>query len=134
MKKKLEQLLKKFSSEIGPTLIATGIVNIDGGLEAYSASDTLGKGYKLQRSASIFAMIVNILNKTLCEIYEGQEEAVEEMLVTSKKSCFIVTMIESDNYFHGATFTIEGDIDKVREVIKKYKAEFAEVLTKDIET
>ena len=132
MKAKLEELLKKFSSEIGSTLIATGIVNIDGGLEAYTASNTLGKGYKLQRSASIFAMIVNILNKTLCEIYEGREEAVEEMLVTSKKSCFIVTMIEPDKYFHGATFTIETEIDKVREVIKKYKNEFADVLTKDI--
>jgi len=127
MKNNLQDILKKFSSEIGETMIATGIVNIDGGLEAYVASDQLGEGYNVQRSASIFAMIVNVLNKTLCEIYEAKED-VDEVLVTTQNSYFIVKMIETEKYFHGATFTFETDINHIRQTMKNYKSLFAEEL------
>jgi hypothetical protein len=129
MKENLQELLKKFSSEVGDTLIATGIVNIDGGLEGYAANEVRGKTYNIQRSATIFAMIVNILNNTLNEIYEGKDE-VDEVLVTSKKSYFLVRMIEAEKYFQGVTFTIDGDLNHVRQIMQNYKSLIAEQLNK----
>lgn len=127
MEKNLQDLLEKFSSEVGEALIATGIVNLNGGLEAYMAHEIQGKDYNVQRTASIFAMIVNILNKTLDEIYLKQE-IVDEVLVTTQKTHFLAKILAHDKYYHGITFTSGADVNIVRKLMENYKPLFVERL------
>lgn len=127
MKEEVQELLENFSSEAGSALIATGIVNLDGGLEAYVAHEIQGKDYNVQRSATIFAMIVNILNKTLDEVYLKQE-FVNEILVSAANTYFLVNMVIEEKYFHGITFSSAANIDNIRSLMNKYKPLFAEEL------
>ncbi len=127
MSETLKEILKNFSAEVEATLIATGIVSIDGKLEVYDAHSVRGGTYNVERSASIFAMIVNILDKTLIEVYEGKED-VAEVLVTTKKSFYIFRAIGNGAHFQGATFTIDTDVNQVREIMKKYEPLFVEAL------
>ena len=127
MSEKLREVLKGFSSEVEANLIATGIVSIDGKLEAYDAHGARGGTYNVERSASIFAMVVNLLDKTLIEVYEGQEN-VDEIVVTTKKSFYMFRAIGKGDYYQGATFTIETDVNQVRDVMKKYESLFLEAL------
>ena len=128
MSEKLDAVLEKFSSDVEETLIATGIVSIDGKLESYDAHSTRGSGYNVERSASIFAMVVNLLDKTLVEVYEGKEQ-VGEVLVTTGKSFYIFRAIGRGDYYQGATFTTDADINQVREVMQKYEPAFVEALS-----
>ena len=123
----LKGILKAFSAEVEENLIATGIVSIDGKLGEYEAHTARGRTYNVERSASIFAMIVNILDKTLIEVYEGKED-VGEVLVTTKKSFYIFRAIGKGAYYHGATFISGTDMERVRKVMKKYEPLFAERL------
>ena len=127
MNKNVQDQLNKFAADVGDTLIATGVVDFDGGLEAYVAHDVQGKDYNVQRSASLFAMIVNILNKVLDEVYE-KKEFVDEVLVTTKDSYFLVRMIEKEKHYHGITFSATENIDRIRELTDKYRPEFAREL------
>ena len=127
MSDKLKAVLEKFSSEVEETLIATGIVSIDGKLEAYYAHSSRGGAYNVERSASIFAMVVNLLDKTLVEVYEGKEN-VAEVLVTTGKSFYIFRAIGQGDYFQGATFTNDADVNRIRELLKKFEPVFLEAL------
>lgn len=127
MSEKLKAVLEKFSSEVEDSLIATGIVSIDGKLEAYHAHGDRGRDYNVERPASVFAMIVNILDKTLIEVYEGEED-VDEVLVTTAKSFYIFRAMGKGDFYHGATFTARTDIDQVRKRMQDYEPLFVEAL------
>ena len=113
-------LLAEFADQVGPNLIATGIVTDSGKLECYIVKNQDGKKYDVERSASIFAMIVNIFNVTLAEIYEKKEE-VDEVLVTTESNYFLVRIIQPRNLWHGITFKKDTDIHLIRQLMKHYK-------------
>lgn len=123
----LEETLEKFASEVEDALIATGIVNNDGTLQAYVTHGDRGTNYNVERSASIFAMMVNVLNNTLCDIYNGIEN-VRELKATTKNSCFLFRLIENGRYFHGVTFTSGGDSKAIRQLMEKYEGDFISAL------
>jgi len=123
MLENLQKVLENFLEEAGGEAIGTGIVDFDGKTEAYATHGTFDKDYNVQRSASTFAMIVNVLNKTLGGIYMKDDE-VDEILVTSKNGLFLLGVIKTEKCFQGVTVTRGGDIEKIRELIKKYKPLF----------
>lgn len=123
MSENLQKLLKEFLKETGLESIATGIVDFDGKELAYAIHGTFDKDFKSQRAASIFSMVINFLNKTLGEVhFEGDE--VEEILVTSNNGYFILGVIETDRCFQGVAINKDEDINKIRQLIKKYKPLF----------
>jgi hypothetical protein len=122
--KDLMTLLTEFSEEMADSLIATGIVSNDGNLEAYVTDGARGGSYNVEFSASIFAMMVNVLNNSLCEIYEDIEDVVE-LTATTQNSTFLFRMIDKGTYFHGVTFTEHAEADQIRQLMEKYETLFA---------
>jgi len=127
MAENLQKLLEEFLEEAGDKVIGTGIVDSDGKCEAYAIHGTFDKDYNVQRTASTFAMIVNVLNKTLGGIYMKEDE-VEEILVTSKSGFFFLEVLESERWFQGVTANKDSDIDKIWQLMKKYKPLFQDQL------
>jgi hypothetical protein len=121
----LKELLDKFASEASDALIATAIVSNDGTAEVYKIQE--GHDYNVKRSAAILAVIQNVLNNTLCELYDGIEN-VTEMLATTKKGYFLYREIGNGEYFHGVTFKSESDVASMRQLMEKYAALFADAL------
>ena len=120
MTKNLQKLLEEFLNETGLASIGTGIVDFDGRALAYAIHGTFDKNFKNQRAASIFSMVVNFLNKTLGEVHFKGDE-VEEIVVTSNNGYFILGVIETDKFFQGVSIDKEEDVNKVRQLMKKYK-------------
>ncbi len=121
----LEKELNKFKEEIGDVLIATGIVSIDGApvVEVYGA---LESQFNPQRASTIFAMLINVLNKSLSEIYESK--TVQEILISTETSYFTVSVIGQGDYFHGTVVSDKADIKAIRELTKKYEPLLLQVL------
>ncbi len=124
---KLQSVLKDFLKEADLDSIATGIIDFDGKELAYVIHGTFDQDFNSQRAASVFAMVVNFLNKTIGGIYSKSDE-VDEILVTSQGGYFILGVIETEKCFQGVAIRKIDDIDKIRGLIKKYKPLFAEQL------
>ena len=124
MSENLQKLLEDFLKEAELESVATGIIDFDGKELAYAIHGTFGKDFNSQRAASVFAMVVNFLNKTLVGIYSGSDE-VDEILVTSKGGYFILGVIESEKCFQGVAISKKEDIEKIRVLIQKYRPLFA---------
>ncbi|MCP4681985.1 MAG: hypothetical protein GY864_06615 [Desulfobacterales bacterium] len=127
MSENLQKLLGDFLKETGLKSVATGIIDFDGKELAYAIHGTFDKDFNSQRAASVFAMVVNFLNKTLVGIYSGSDE-VDEILVTSKGGYFILGVIESEKCFQGVAISKNEDIEKIRGLMKKYRPLFADQL------
>jgi len=123
MSENLQKVLEEFLKETGLESIATGIVDCDGRVLAYEIRGAFDKDFKSQRAASIFSMVVNFLNKTLGEVYFKDDE-VEEMQVTLNNGYFLMGVIETDNCWHGVVVNRDEDINKIRQLIRKYKYVF----------
>ena len=80
MSENLQNLLGEFVKEAGLDSVASAIVDLDGKELAYIIHGTFDKEFNSQRAASVFAMVVNFLNKTLGGIH-FEEDEVEEIVV-----------------------------------------------------
>lgn len=128
MRDEVQTVLENFSLEAGALLIATGVVSLDGVLEAYIANAALGSTYNVQRSASTFAMIVNILNAILPDI-TGKQEDVTEVTVVAEDTCFMVRLGIKERYYHGVTFSVPGEKEQISRLMEHYRPLFTEALT-----
>ncbi len=127
MSENLQKLLGEFLKETELTSIATGLIDFDGAELAYTIHGTFDKEFKSQRAASVFSMVVNFLNKTLAGIHSEGDE-VEEILVESHFGHFILGIIETEKCFHGVAIGKDEDIDKIRQLMRKYKPLFLDQL------
>jgi len=127
MSENLQNLLGEFVKEAGLDSVASAIVDLDGKELAYKIHGTFDKEFNSQRAASVFAMVVNFLNKTLGGIH-FEEDEVEEIVVTSKNGYFILRVIETEKCFMGVAVAKEEDVGKIRKLIKKYEPLFLENL------
>jgi predicted regulator of Ras-like GTPase activity (Roadblock/LC7/MglB family) len=127
MSENLQNLLGEFIKETGLDSVASAIVDFDGKELAYIIHGTFDKEFNSQRAASVFAMVVNFLNKTLGGIH-FEEDEVKEIAVTSKNGYFLLQVIETENCFLGVAVSKEEDIGKIRKLIKKYEPLFLENL------
>ena len=127
MSENLQNLLGEFVKEAGLDSVASAIVDLDGKELAYIIHGTFDKEFNSQRAASVFAMVVNFLNKTLGGIH-FEEDEVEEIVVTSKNGYFILRVIETEKCFMGVAVAKEQDVGKIRKLIKKYEPLFLENL------
>ena len=127
MSENLQNLLGEFVKEAGLDSVASAIVDLDGKELAYKIHGTFDKEFNSQRAASVFAMVVNFLNKTLGGIH-FEEDEVEEIVVTSKNGYFILRVIETEKCFMGVAVAKEEDVGKIRKLIKKYEPLFVESL------
>ena len=123
MSENLQNLLGEFVKEAGLDSVASAIVDLDGKELAYIIHGTFDKEFNSQRAASVFAMVVNFLNKTLGGIH-FEEDEVEEIVVTSKNGYFILRVIETEKCFMGVAVAKEQDVGKIRKLIKKYEPLF----------
>lgn len=128
MSENLQKLLEEFVKEAGLDSIATGIIDFDGTELAYLIRGTFDKDFKPQQAASLFAMAINFLNKTLGGIFFGDEDDVKEILITSQNGYFLLEVIETEKCFHGVALTMDEDINKIQQLAKKYKPLFVENL------
>lgn len=127
MSDNLQNLLGEFVKEAGLDSVASAIVDLDGKELAYIIHGTFDKEFNSQRAASVFAMVVNFLNKTLGGIH-FEEDEVEEIVVTSKNGYFVLRVIETEKCFMGVAVAKEEDVGKIRKLIKKYEPLFVESL------
>jgi predicted regulator of Ras-like GTPase activity (Roadblock/LC7/MglB family) len=127
MSENLQNVLGEFVKEAGLDSVASAIVDLDGKEKAYKIHGTFDKEFNSQRAASVFAMVVNFLNKTLGGIH-FEEDEVKEIVVTSKNGYFILQVIETEKCFLGVAVAKEEDIGKIRKLIKKYEPLFVESL------
>ena len=127
MSENLQELLEEFVKDAGLESIATAIVDFFGKELAYSIHGTFGKDFNPEHAASVFVMVVNFLNKTLGDIHFKDDE-VEEILVTSKNGYFFLEVIEAEKCFQGVAVTKKEDINKIRQLVKKYKPQFLTTL------
>ena len=127
MSENLQNLLGEFVKEAGLNSVASAIVDFDGKELAYIIHGTFDKEFNSQRAASVFAMVVNFLNKTLGGIH-FEEDEVEEIVVTSKNGYFLLRVIKTENCFLGVAVAKEEDIGKIRKLLKKYEPLFLEGL------
>jgi len=127
MSENLQNLLGEFVKDAGLDSVASAIVDLDGKELAYKIHGTFDKEFNSQRAASVFAMVVNFLNKTLGGIH-FEEDEVEEIVVTSKNGYFILRVIETEKCFMGVAVAKEEDVGKIRKLIKKYEPLFLENL------
>lgn len=127
MSDNLQNLLGEFVKEAGLDSVASAIVDLDGKELAYIIHGTFDKEFNSQRAASVFAMVVNFLNKTLGGIH-FEEDEVEEIVVTSKNGYFVLRVIETEKCFMGVAVAKEEDVGKIRKLIKKYEPLFVENL------
>ena len=127
MSESLQNLLGEFVKEAGLDSVASAIVDFDGKELAYIIHGTFDKEFNSQRAASVFAMVVNFLNKTLGGIH-FEEDEVEEIVVTSKNGYFVLRVIETEKCFMGVAVAKEEDVGKIRKLIKKYEPLFLESL------
>ncbi|MBW1829309.1 MAG: hypothetical protein JRI74_07800 [Deltaproteobacteria bacterium] len=127
MSENLQNLLGEFVKEAGLDSVASAIVDLDGKELAYKIHGTFDKEFNSQRAASVFAMVVNFLNKTLGGIH-FEEDEVEEIVVTSKNGYYILRVIETEKCFMGVAVAKEEDVGKIRKLIKKYEPLFLENL------
>ena len=120
-----QDTLGEFVKEAGLDSIASAIVNFDGKELAYVAQGTFDKKFNRQSAASVFTMVVNLLNQTLSEIhFEGDE--VEEIVVTSKKGYFILRVIKTEKRFMGVAVVKEEDVENILQLINRYEPLFLE--------
>lgn len=122
-----QDTLGKFVKEAGLDSIASAIVDFDGKELAYVAQGTFDKKFNRQSAASVFTMVVNLLNQTLSEIH-FEEDEVEEIVVTSKKGYFILRVIETKKRFMGVAVVKEEDVEKILQLINRYEPLFLENL------
>ena len=127
MSENLQKLLENFIKEASLESVATAIVDFDGKELSFAIHGTFDREFNSQRAASVFAMVVNFLNKTLGGIHFAEDE-VEEILVTSKHGYFLLEIIKAEKCFQGVAISKEEDINKIRTLIKKYKPLFLELL------
>ena len=127
MSENLQNLLGEFVKEAGLDSVASAIVDLDGKELAYIIHGTFDKEFNSQRAASVFAMVVNFLNKTLGGIH-FEEDEVEGIVITSKNGYFVLRVIETEKCFMGVAVAKEEDVGKIRKLIKKYEPLFLENL------
>ena len=120
-----QDTLEEFVKEAGLDSIVSAIVDFDGKELAYVAQGTFDKKFNRQRAASVFTMVVNLLNQTLSEIH-FEEDEVEEIVVTSKKGYFILRVIETEKRFMGVAVVKEEDVEKILQLINRYEPLFLE--------
>ena len=123
MSENLQDLLEDFIKEANLESVATAIVDLDGKELAFAIHGTFNSEFNSQRAASLFAMVVNFLNKTLGGIHFAEDE-VEEIMVTSNHGYFLLEIIKHEKCFQGVAISKEEDITKIRTLIKKYKPLF----------
>ena len=123
----LQNLLGEFVKEAGLDSIASAIVDFDGKELAYIIHGTFDKEFNSQRAASLFAMVVNFLNKTLGGIHFEDDE-VEEIVITSKNGYFVLRVIETEKCFMGVAVEKEEDVNKILQLINRYEPRFLESL------
>lgn len=127
MTNNFQDTLGEFVKEAGLDSIVSGIVNFDGKELAYLAQGTFDKKFNRQSAASVFTLVVNLLNQTLGEIH-FKEDQVEEIVVTSKKGYFILRVIEPGKCFMGVAVVKEEDVEKILQLINRYQPLFLENL------
>ncbi|SPD76118.1 hypothetical protein PITCH_A840004 [uncultured Desulfobacterium sp.] len=127
MSEKLQNLLEDFIKEAKLESVAAGIVDFDGKELAYAIHGTFDREFNSQRAASVFAMVVNFMNKTLGGIH-FEEDEVEEVLVTSRHGYFLLEVIKTEKCFQGVAISKEEDFNRIRDLMKKYKPMFLEIL------
>lgn len=118
----LQRALEEFGRELGGCLVATGVVNLDGGLEAYVPAK---ERFRPQRASSVFALVVNVLNKSLDEIY--QTDLVKELLVIAENSYFLLRMLGRE-HFHGLVASKEADLERTRRLMQEYEPKLLRAL------
>ena len=123
----LQRLLGDFVKESKLESVAIALVDFDGTELAYIIHGTFDKDFKSQRAASVFAMVVNFLNKTLGGIHFAEDE-VDDILVTSKNGYFLLQVIETEKCFLGVAITKDEDVPTIRKLVTKYQPLFLENL------
>ena len=127
MTENLQNLLEQFVKEAGLDSVASAMVDFDGKELAYVIHGTFDKEFNSQRAASVFAMVVNFLNKTLGGIH-FEEDEVEDIVVTSKNGYFILRVIETEKCFMGVAVAKEEDVGSILKLIEKYEPLFLKSL------
>lgn len=127
MTENLQNLLEEFVKEAGLDSVASAMVDFDGKELAYVIHGTFDKEFNSQRAASVFAMVVNFLNKTLGGIH-FEEDEVEDIVVTSKNGYFILRVIETEKCFMGIAVAKEEDVGSILKLIEKYEPLFLKSL------
>jgi predicted regulator of Ras-like GTPase activity (Roadblock/LC7/MglB family) len=123
MTENFQNLLGEFVKEAKLDSVASAIVDFDGKELAYVIHGTFDKEFNSQRAASVFAMVVNFLNKTLGGIH-FEEDEVEDIVITSKNGYFILRVIETEKCFMGVAVGKEEDVGSILKLIEKYEPLF----------
>lgn len=127
MSENLQKLLGDFVKEADLESVATALVDFDGKELAYLIHGTFDKDFNSQRAASVFAMVVNFLDKTLGGIH-FEEDEVEDIVVTSKNGYFLLKVIKAEKCFLGVAVSKDKDISKIHDLVEKYGPMFSEQL------
>ena len=127
MSENLKKLLGDFVKEADLESVAMALVDFDGKELAYLIHGTFDEDFNSQRAASVFAMVVNFLNKTLGGIHFAEDE-VEDIVVTSKNGYFFLKVIRTEKCFLGVAVAKDEDISEIRNLIEKYGPMFSEQL------
>ncbi len=125
MSQNLQKIIDEFINDTGLESLATAIVDFDGKELAYGIHGTFDKEFNSWHAASVFAMVVNFLDKTLGGIH-FEEDEVEEILVTSKNGYFLLQVLKHEECFLGVAVSKEEDIKNMSELIAKYRPRFLE--------
>ncbi len=127
MSENLKKLLGEFVKEADLESVAIALVDFDGKELAYLIHGTFDKDFNSQRAASVFAMVVNFLDKTLGGIH-FEEDEVEDIVVTSKNGYFLLKVIKPEVCFLGVAVAKDEDVSKIRNLIDKYGPKMLEQL------
>ena len=120
MSENLKKLLGDFVKEADLKSVAIALVDFDGKELTPLILSSFDEDFNSQRAASVFAMVVNFLDKTLGGIH-FEEDEVEDIVVTSKNGYFFLKVIKSEECFLGVAVGKDEDISKIRNLIEKYR-------------
>jgi predicted regulator of Ras-like GTPase activity (Roadblock/LC7/MglB family) len=120
---KLDQLILKFSTELGSDFICTDVVGMEDGLSV--AGSSVDQNFNTLDASSRFSKVMDVAAKTFGKAGMGK---VDDNLTTTDKAYIIARFIGDGSYYWVVTVTRNATLGSLRAVMNEYVVQINDLL------
>ena len=120
---KLDQLVLKFSTELGADFICTDVVGMEDGLSV--AGSSIDPNFNTLDASARFSKVMDSAAKVCSKVGMGK---VEDSLTTTDKAYIISRFVGDGSYYWVVTVTRNATLGSLRALMHEYAGQMSELL------